>query len=486
MIIKNSKKIFLIATLFLFLPSLSILFNKNCNFYSDYLFCYNSPNGTIKIINFVYLALVFLALSLGYFGILKNKARLNSKYLLIILLLFFLTTSFTTTDIFYYKGVAKGEIEKNINPYKGGFEKDISFINVDGEPMDKPVMYPPGFIQINKVIYKASPQNEFLLMYTYKLFATLTFLLTFYLIKKYYSTKIATAFVLNPLFLFEFVANAHLDVYFIFFITVSILLLLKNKTYISIYSLFLASLIKFNAILLVPIYGIYKILKSKKLIQYCTSTGAVLLTILVGISTIVISYRAYWFGKETLLGVSLQADWPYNSLFERIVFTKLNPYLYILDGKYNAQSFRDVWLLLVLLGGAILVINVIKNLEPAKNIKKLVTLNFSISKNSVLFYSGFLMFIFPIFGLRYFLPWYLTWSAIYFMFSKFKNKNRVLFLQTLILAIYYPAIYLLGHFTLGVTNTKIYNITFILETILLVTITYDLVKQKILIYEQQN
>jgi hypothetical protein len=478
MFIAKAKNLFLLATILLFLPTINFLLNPNCNIFDNYLFC-TAPTQLEKTLNFIYLLVIFLALSVSYFYIINSRTHLKKLFIPLVAFLFFLTVPFSTTDIFYYRGVAKGEVINTINPYKGGFEKDISLIKLDASPMDKPVMYPPGFLQLNKQIFKISVYNEFLSLYVYKLFGLITFLLTYLIIKKFNNVQNAILFALNPLFLFEFITAAHLDVYFIFFITISILLLIKNKAYLSIYSIFAAALIKFNAVLVLPFYILFKAFSYKRFIKKFYSLLISALVCTLGFLTIALFYKPYWLGPKTLHGISLQADWPFNSIFERVVFTKLNPYLYIFNGKYNAQSFRDFWLFLVMVGGIILLTHIMLNIKVKSNFKKLVKLNFGVTLNSVLFYSGLLMFIFPIFGLRYFLPWYLTWSAIYFIFADFKHKNKVLFIQTLILAIFYPTVFLLGHFTMGINNTATNNIRFIFELTLFAICFYYLFKSKV-------
>jgi len=388
---------------------------------------------------------------------------------------------FGSTDIFYYRGVAKGEIEQSVNPYKGGFKKDILFINMPAKrPLTTPVMYPPIWLQFNKVLYSISPTNEYLSIYVYKFFALVFALLSYLIIKKGINKTTANIFILNPIVLFEFATNAHLDSYLIFLTTASIVMFLKNKFVKSVLILFVANMIKFTAALPLAFYYIYDFLSHRKLKGRLRAIGTFEVTTTIGFLFVFLSYKPYWFGAKTLEGISKQADWPYNTLFERLVFTKLNPALYVFGGRYNAQSFRDMWLMLVLIGFSIICLHILKNLNLSsmKDLFKLIKLKFSITKNSAIFYSGFLLFIFPTIMIRSFLPWYLMWGGVFFMFSKFKYKFEVLALQTLILAIYYPTVYLMGHFNVS-TGHPIYSYLVSTEIILTTVTLYFLFKSKV-------
>lgn len=480
--LKNQNKflsIYLAATFVLALTSVNFLFNSNCNFYSDYLTCSYQPSNLTKWANFFYLASIFLLLSFSYYKILKNKLKVSFYFVLTIIFLFFLTVPFGSTDIFYYRGVAKGEIELNINPYKGGFYKDIKFLNQPTGAL-KAAMYPPTWLQYNKILYSLSPINECMSMYIYKFSSLIAILLTYFIIKKNYKAQLANIFVLNPLILFEFVTNAHLDVYLTLLTVLSIVFLTKNKISRSAISLFAASMVKFTAVLPLAFYHIYNFLKKSNWKSRFNAIFLFLTTTSVGIIFIVLNYKPYWFGPKTLDGISKQSDWPFNTIFERLVFTKLNPALYFFNGKYNAQSFRDIWLILVFIGLLILGTHIIKNLnlKSKKDILDVLKLNFSITKNSAIFYSGFLLLIFPTIMMRSFLPWYLIWSTTYFIFSKFKYKYEVIGIQTLILAIYYPAVYLMGHFNVS-TGLPIYNYLVGAEIILTISTLYMLFISKI-------
>ncbi|MBP7859462.1 hypothetical protein KA001_00680 [Patescibacteria group bacterium] len=483
----SKNKLFIFTSFILLIPTIWNLWNRNCDYFTDYLFCSSNPSDFIKYLNFFFLFFIFLGLSFLYYKIISSRHSSESgnlvwKNVLLIVFIFFLISPFGTTDIFYYRGVAQGEIEKQINPYFGGFSKDLEFLNLKFDNLS-PVMYPPLFLQINKAIYSFSPTNEILSVYLYKFFSLIVFLFCVYLIKRYFDTQTAILFALNPLLLFEFVTNAHLDIYMILFFVLSIVFLKKQKIVFSVYFVFVATLIKFNAILVLPFYALYFLSISENFKNLLVNCLKISIGAISGLLTIVIFYIPYWKGFETLQGISKQADWSFNTLYERLVFTSLNPFLYLFEGKYNYSSFRDIWLILVFIGFTILALHIVINLPFRNLVSSVFTClrrqGFQLSADSLYFYSGFLLLLFPTLMMRSFLPWYLSWATIFFIFSHFKYKKVVLFLLSLILAIYYPTVYLIGHFNYFQGQVIYYNSLIIVEWLLFSLITYLLFRSKI-------
>ncbi len=483
----SKNKLFIFTSFILLVPTVWNLWNKNCDYFTDYLFCTSVPIEFIKYLNFFFLFFIFLGLSFLYYKIISSRHSSESgnlvwKNVLLIVFIFFLISPFGTTDIFYYRGVAQGEIEKQINPYFGGFSKNLDFLNLKFDNLS-PVMYPPLFLQINKAIYSLSPTNEFFSIYIYKFFASIVFLFCVYLIKRYFDTQTAILFALNPLLLFEFVTNAHLDIYMILFFVLSAIFLKKQKIVFSVYFVFVATLIKFNAVLILPFYALYFLSISKNFKNLFVNFLKISIGAVFGLLTIIIFYIPYWKGFETLQGISKQADWSFNTLYERLVFTKLNPFLYLFEGKYNYSSFRDIWLILVFIGFTILALHIVINL-PFRNLVSSV-FSFQLSADSLYFYSGFLLLLFPTLMMRSFLPWYLSWATLFFMFSHFKYKKVVLFLLSLILTIYYPTVYLIGHFNYF-QGSIYYNWLIGAELLLFLVIFVFLFKSKIEVFSSKN
>src|SRR3989344_3654077 len=214
----NYKHLLYISAIFLLIPTISIFGSISakpfCNFYTDYLFCSYLPQDINKYYNFFYLLIFFFLSSFCYFKIINFKYFFAKKDIIFLALIFFLILPFGSTDIFYYRGLAKAEIEQNINPYKGGFYKQIEILDIIQGPLGE-TMYPPVWLQVNKQIYKIAPKNEIISIYIYKLFALISFLVSYFLIKKFSDQKNAIIFATNPLILFELLTNAHLDIYLI-------------------------------------------------------------------------------------------------------------------------------------------------------------------------------------------------------------------------------------------------------------------------------
>lgn len=480
--------LFIFLSSILLLPSIWNFFNKNCNYFTDYLFCSSSPTLFIKYLNFGFIFTIFISLSLIYYKIIsryrhslaprrhsRESGNLVWKHTAIIVFIFFLISPIGTTDIFYYRGVVKGDIAENINPYFGGFSKEINFLNLKFENLS-PVMYSPLYLQINKSIYTLSPNNEFLSIYLYKFFALGVFMLCAIIIYKYFGREKTILFIFNPLFPFEFVTNAHLDIYMFLFLILSIIFTIKNKIYFSIISIFLASLIKFNALICLPLFILYYLSTCKNLKQLLGKIAEIFLGVLSGISITAMFYAPYWKGIDTLNGFREQSDWSFNTLIERFTFSPLNPTYHVYK-EWNSKSFVIVWGVFVLIGVCLFAFHFFKNLYSAVKHKRIYEF---INTNTLFFYSGLMFFLLPALMMRSFLPWYLTWSSLFFIFSEFKNKNKVLFLLTLILAIYYPTVYLIGHFNYF-QNNNYYSSLVLIEAILNVFILRNILSyQKLL------
>lgn len=479
------KKLFIFTSVLMFIPTIwTISYIKNstlCNFFNDYLNCVSNNLLLDRILNATYITLIGLLLSVSYYLILKNKTVFSIKEISVIIMLFLLTLPFGTTDIFYYRSVAHGETE-SINPFKGGFTKEIKIINFKDAPSDKPVMYPPLLLKISSFIYSIAPNNELISIYLYKLFAALAFIVTGFLILKFFGVDKFTSFITNPLLLFEFITNAHFDVYLILLIVLSIILIKSNQAIKSIYVLFLMALIKFNGILVAPIYASYLFLNNKLKLK---AFFQILIGTVLGILTFIILYKEYWFGIDTIKGIIDQSAWSYNSLFERLTYSKLNPYKHIMGGTIVGQSFRDNYIYLNVLGLSLLLIHFIKNLHINKKIKA----NFKLAKitlNASIFYSGLVLLVFPTLCLRYFLPWYLSWSIIYFILSDFTFKNKLLITLNLIIPIYYGFISYMMHFNLNITTESPYNYSVAGQFLVIGIVYYFLFKTKIKILDYEN
>lgn len=232
-------------------------------------------------INRIYQAGIFAILLLGfiacYYLIIKNSGKIfkNIKqvYCLILLIsfIFVWVLPFWSSDIFYYLGIGRLASTYNQNPYYVDIQSYVDDNSIDiqnDEVIEKgytnywsntTVVYGPVWTLICSGVSFLSLGNINFGLLIFKIINLLVHMGNCYLLYKISKKRIfPLLYGLNPFILIEGIANVHNDIFVIFFILLSLYMLLKKRNIIlSILFLALSTNIKYFAILLLPFIIIY-------------------------------------------------------------------------------------------------------------------------------------------------------------------------------------------------------------------------------------
>ena len=419
------------------IPTILNLFKGyDYRFYNSYLTGdFNSLTNNLA--NGFFIAGWFVLVTIGYLWLIKNYDKLTRRQLVLTAVISslgaVLTAPFGSTDIFYYLGAARGEVISNINPYLGGFIK-INPFHATLFAGNGPIMYPPLWLTINKVLWTLSaPLGLLGQAYFYKLIFLICHVLTSWLVYK--STKRFDSLILyffNPLILFEFATNAHFDALMLLFIAFGIYLITNNKVIIGLTSISLAVLTKYTAVLFLPflvVYLMFNAWKNKKLTRVSLKIiGAGLLSMAITF----VSFYPYWkiTGKNMLTGIMTQNDWFVNSLFSTLYVPLIWLYKVLMGQSIPSISAKYLWILLILAGTTLVVARVRQYLQKISRISPIPLFELLILS----------VIVFLMFFQRSFWPWYATWA---FLPAVFLTKTNKLFKSGLIftfssLAFYIP------------------------------------------------
>ncbi len=239
------------------------------NLYSGF----QSSERTITTI--VYIIFIFIFFFF-YFVFLKKAQKKLIKILdlkiligLTLLILLFSYSAFTSFDIFNYLATTKTLFFYKENPY---IVMPIEFM---GDPLllfthaaNKIALYGPFWIGLTSIPYVLGLGNFLLTLFSFKLFVSLFYLGTVYLLWKMSKNLFSlTLFALNPLVVMESLSSSHNDIVMMFFALLSFFLLMKKKTIYAFIFLVFSIFIKYATIFLLPvfIYSAWKIFKKEKI-----------------------------------------------------------------------------------------------------------------------------------------------------------------------------------------------------------------------------
>ncbi|OGH19953.1 MAG: hypothetical protein A3D74_00760 [Candidatus Levybacteria bacterium RIFCSPHIGHO2_02_FULL_37_13] len=219
---------------------------------------------------FFYLLILLIFFTL-YILLLKliSKKKIDFKdlrYLIFITiaLLLFSYPAMLSFDIFNYISTSKVLFFYYENPYI------IMPIEFAGDPLlsfthasNKIALYGPSWILISAIPYFTGFGNFIVTLFSFKLFVSMFYLGTVFLIWKISKNLVYVSFfAFNPLVIIETLLSGHNDIVMMFFSLFSFYLLMKKKIIIPAFIFFIFSIfIKYSVIFLFPIF-IYIILKT--------------------------------------------------------------------------------------------------------------------------------------------------------------------------------------------------------------------------------
>lgn len=334
----NYKKIYILLIIAFISPSIVYLVSgkKIINLVSSFTFFFTNPTRGItpaKIIGTIFFIGIFIAISFAYYKIIKNHKKEFSSgkkvaiFVTIISILFFIMLPLTSTDVFYYIGTGWSESHYKVNPYYTSVNdvmadvteaaNDEMLLKMKGIWSGQTIVYGPVWPLACKILSGLSMGNLFLALFIYKLFNLGLHLINTYLIYKITNKRniFALIYGLNPLILFDGLANAHNELLLIFLILLGLYFFIKKKNLaLTVISFALASAVKYVAILLIPFIILYHYRK-EKLFKKILYSG---LWAILFIAVLALCYAMYMKNFDFLNGILTQQGKFVNSIFTPI------------------------------------------------------------------------------------------------------------------------------------------------------------------------
>jgi hypothetical protein len=305
-----------------------------------------------------------------------------------------------SSDVFSYVGVARQVVLYGSNPYVYSFSNftfDSFYTLIFNHWSNYPVIYGPVFIYITLPSAILFANNIFLSVLTLKVLSFVSFMLLSVVFYKL--TKNITSFFLllfNPVFIFEFVVNAHNDVYLLLAVFASLMFLKQADkselhSFMAITLLSISVLIKFYTVVLFPFYLIFLY---KKLERDRWEKLIFIFKILLTQLVVLIFYFPFWDGLATFnrIGEVLQLKSIFVSPFI-LVFSSILK----LGGDSFVESIKSFMVYTRLAYWAVYLLLVYLFLNAKElNFKKLALFLIYVVTFAFLLYFNWLM------------PWYLT------------------------------------------------------------------------------
>ena len=420
---------FFISVLLFVTPSI-IFFIKNGTTYVsnnlEYKFLLRDDiDNKIHMIGY----LVVIALMIGLYTIIIKKRRelFKSikdvyKFIIVISLLCAVGLPFMSSDIYYYLGIGRLSSKYRQNPYYVDMKSYIDDNDIDTENdsvmetgyknywANTTVVYGALWTMICTIVafFSFGSLNTGILIF--KLLNVLIHILNCFLLYKLSRRKLfPLLYGLNPFALIEGIINVHNDIHMVFFIIFSLYMLKEKKQIIwSILFVAFATLIKYVAILLLPLIIIYHYRARKigiKIIK-CLELG------LLFCIFVMIPYLLYIRDINVFNGIVTQQGRYAKGLYcyIMVVFPQ-----YVHTITYIKAVCSYGFVLLYFLFGIKLLIS--KNVKWYKEVRKT--------------YMIFLYFL--IFMLTNFQPWYFIWLSAIIVWQKADNIKLITQMQIIML-----------------------------------------------------
>ena len=334
---------FVVITVIFVIPSIIYMLKNKTVYDFIWMFTYffKAPTSKIDgILNAIMFFGLISLLFLLYFKIIKKHEKVfkNVKTLILIIaivsLLFVCVIPYMSSDVYSYIANGWTAAHYGENPYyvpTGEITQqtgrlDPMFRKVANCWRYEPAIYGPLWTSICTVLSGLSFGNLDVALLIYKLANTIVHIINCLLIYKITKRKLfVVLYGLNPFILFEGIANAHNDIYMIFFILFAIYFVTKKKNiWIAVAFLAMATAVKYLAILLLPFLIIYHVREKdiKEKIKYCILTGIEYIAILA------LLYSIYLRDFQVILSVLGQQE-----KYNRSIFFVL--YYFLRDSNMN-------------------------------------------------------------------------------------------------------------------------------------------------------
>ncbi len=334
----NYRLIFILLSVAFISPSIVYLLKgrKIIDLVSSFTFFFTEPTWKCtpaKVIGTIFFIGIFIALAFVYYKILKNHkkefetGKKVAIFITTVSILFFIMLPLTSTDVFYYIGTGWSEAHYGVNPYYTSVndvmaeseeaENDEMLLKMKGVWSGQTIVYGPVWPFICKILSGLSMGNLFVALFIYKLFNLCLHLINTYLIYKITNKRnlFALLYGINPLILFDGLANAHNELLLIFLILLGLYFFVKKKNVaLTVISFALGAAVKYVAILLIPFIILYHYRKEKLFKKILYSFLWAILFIVV----IALCYCVYMRNFDFLNGILTQQGKFVNSIFTPI------------------------------------------------------------------------------------------------------------------------------------------------------------------------
>jgi hypothetical protein len=265
-------------------------------------------------------------------------------------------------DIFNYIATAKVLFFYHENPYV------IMPIEFVGDPLlsfthaaNKIALYGPSWISISAIPYFTGFGNFLVTLFSFKLFVSIFYLGTVYLIWKISKNLLSVSFfALNPLVIIETLVSGHNDIVMIFFSLCSFYILMNKKNIILAIIFFMLSIfVKYSTIFLFPlfIYIVWKTIRKRSInwtkIFYFSSFLMLVAFLLSPIREEIYPWYAIWFlpfvsivfQKKILVYISLALS--FGLLLRYVPFMLLGTHFGVTPFLKTAVTFIPVFFVII-------------------------------------------------------------------------------------------------------------------------------------------
>jgi len=332
------------------------------DFYSGFVYKHR------YLTSFFYLLIIFVFFT-SYFLLLKliSKKKIDFKNLRFLIFItiaisFFSYPAMLSFDIFNYVTTGKVLFFYHENPY---IVMPIEFV---GDPLlsfthaaNKIALYGPSWILLTAIPYFVGIGNFLLTIFSFKLFVSIFYLGTVFLIWKISKNLVSVSFfAFNPLVIIETLLGGHNDIVMIFFTLLSFYILMKKKSIILAIIFFMLSIfVKYSTIFLFPIfvYIIWKTIQKKTIkwtkIFYFSSVSMLAVFLLSPTREEIYPWYAIWFlpfvsmvfQKRMLAYISLAFS--FGLLLRYVPFMLFGTHLGVTPFFKTALTFIPVFFVLV-------------------------------------------------------------------------------------------------------------------------------------------
>ena len=419
-ILKTNKIIILGIAGWILMAGFSILqylsiTNYSCYFLSSWPFCAANLIFWQKLVQGMILSFIMLFLIFSgkyFFNFLKDKemAARKSYFFLasFFILAAFLTIPFASGDMIYYFNAGKA-INNGYNLYVGQWPLINNFFYPPTESIANGIMYGPIALDVFSLVHFISNDNVFVFSIIWKMLMTAVFVLCGLLVWKLlsiYSPNLDKKWFylfwfLQPLFLFEWIANGHFDGMWLLFVLLAFISIRSKKWQLAIPCLAISIWIKFIPALIATWFLLLWWQEVNK-----NNWKAVAKDAIIGLSvSSVITYFAwthYWQGWQVFSPLLLQSKWAVSSIFAATYYT-LRP---LFDVAFQENSH---WML-TRLAHLILLFAAIYLIYPY--FKKIILVIVRKDKfDEIWYYQAIFisLLIYTLIWQKSFWPWYLAW-----------------------------------------------------------------------------